>query len=82
MVLFRRGNKKNSIHLTPLIWRLQAPDQASTVGGLFSVSPPEEHNERRKFWSRGGNPRNVTAALRSISKEAFSDSFQKLYERY
>jgi hypothetical protein len=29
----------------------------------------------------GGNPKRVTAVLRSIPKEAFSDSFQKLYER-
>jgi hypothetical protein len=26
-------------------------------GGLFSVSPPEEHHERRTFCRRGGNPR-------------------------
>jgi hypothetical protein len=25
--------------------------------GLLSVSPPEEHNERRMFCRRGGNPR-------------------------
>jgi hypothetical protein len=35
-----------------------------------------------KFYRRGGNPRSVTANLRSIPKEAFTDSFQKLYERY
>jgi hypothetical protein len=27
------------------------------VGGLLSVSPTEEHHERRKFCRRGGNPR-------------------------
>jgi hypothetical protein len=30
MMLFRRGNRKN-VHATPLIWRLRAPDQGSTV---------------------------------------------------
>jgi hypothetical protein len=36
---------------------LRAPDQGSTVGGLLSVSPPEEHHERCTFYRRGGNPR-------------------------
>jgi hypothetical protein len=31
--------------------------------------------------SKGGNPKRVTAVLRSIPKEAFADIFQKLYER-
>jgi hypothetical protein len=29
MMLFRRGNRKKSIHRAPLIWHLQAPDQGS-----------------------------------------------------
>jgi hypothetical protein len=37
--------------------RSQAPDHGSTVGGLLSVSPPEEHHERRTFYRRGGRPR-------------------------
>jgi hypothetical protein len=40
-----------------LIWRPQAPDQGSMVGGLLSVSPPEEHHERCMFCRRSGNPR-------------------------
>jgi hypothetical protein len=36
----------------------------------------------RTFCRRGGNPRTVTAALRSIPKEAFAESFPKLYERF
>jgi hypothetical protein len=48
---------KKSPSFTPLIWRPQAPDQGSTVGGLLSVSPPEYHHERRTFCRRGGNPR-------------------------
>jgi hypothetical protein len=35
----------------------RAPDQGSTVGGLLSVSPPEEHHDRRTFCRRGDNPR-------------------------
>jgi hypothetical protein len=34
----------------------KAQNQGSTVGGLLSVSPPEEHHERRTFCRRGGNP--------------------------
>jgi hypothetical protein len=52
------------------------------VGGHLPVSPPEEHHERCTFCRRGGNPKRVTAVLRSIPKEAFADSFQKLYERF
>jgi hypothetical protein len=55
----------------------------SLVLGLpsrLSVSPPEEHHERRTVCRRGGNER-VTAVLRSIPREAFADSFQKLHER-
>jgi hypothetical protein len=44
-------------HRTPLIWRLRAPDQGSTVGRLLSVSSSEEHHERRTIFRRGGNPR-------------------------
>jgi hypothetical protein len=35
----------------------------------------------RTFCRRGGNPERVMV-LRSIPKEAFADSFQKVYERY
>jgi hypothetical protein len=31
MMLFRRGKRKKSTHRTPLIWRLRAPDQGSTL---------------------------------------------------
>jgi hypothetical protein len=51
-------NSRHPSQHTPLIWRLRAPDQGSTVDcGLLSVSPPEEHHERRTFCRRGGNPR-------------------------
>jgi hypothetical protein len=48
---------------TSLIWLLWAPDQGSTVGGLLSVSPPEEHQERRTFCRRGGNPRTCDSGF-------------------
>jgi hypothetical protein len=40
-----------------LVLVVQAPDQRSTVGGLLSISPPEDHYKRRTFCRRGGNPR-------------------------
>jgi hypothetical protein len=37
IMLFRRGTERiPSVHRTPLIWRPQAPDQGSTVGGLHT----------------------------------------------
>jgi hypothetical protein len=62
-----------------MIWRLWAPDQGSTLGGLLSVFPPEEQHERCTFADVAIQER-VTAVLQSIPKEAFADSFQKLYE--
>jgi hypothetical protein len=79
MMLFRRENRKKSAHHTPRC--LRVPDQGSTVGGLLSVSPPEEHHERRTFCKRGGNPRMCDSSSMIDSQEAFADSFQKLYER-
>jgi hypothetical protein len=77
----RKQTKQNEVHCTPLIWRPQAPDQGSTVGGLLSVSPPEEQHEGARFADVTAIQERVTAVLRSIPKEAFADSFQKLYER-
>jgi hypothetical protein len=54
---YQKSNKTEDTNRTPLIWRSQAPDQGSTVGGLLSVSPPEKDNERRTFCRRSGNPR-------------------------
>jgi hypothetical protein len=51
------------------------------VGGLISVSPPEEHHERHMFADVVAIQERVTAVLRLIPKEAFADSFQKVYER-
>jgi hypothetical protein len=80
MMLFRRGNRKKSTHRTPLIWRPQASDQGSMVE--FFLFP------RLKSIMKGACmadvvaiQEHVTAVLQSIPKEAFADSFQKLYER-
>jgi hypothetical protein len=51
-----RHPSQHTTHRTSLIWRFQAPDRVSMVGGLLSVSPPEVHHERRTFCRRGGNP--------------------------
>jgi hypothetical protein len=76
------AGKQKEVHHTPLIWRLREPDQGSTVGGLLSVSLPEEHHGRRTFCRRGGIPRTCdSGSAIAIPKEAFTDSFQKLYER-
>jgi hypothetical protein len=53
--------------------------RSGEYGGLLFVSPPEEHHERR-FADVAAIQERVTAVLRSIPKEAFADSFQKLYE--
>jgi hypothetical protein len=37
--------------------RSPAGARSGEYGGLLSVSPPEEHQERRTFCRRGGNPR-------------------------
>jgi hypothetical protein len=36
--------------------RLAAGARSGEHGGFLSVSPPEEHNKRRTFCIRGGNP--------------------------
>ena len=50
--------------------------------GLLSVSPPEEHHERRTFADVATIQECVTAVMRSIPTDAFAYIFQKLYEHY
>jgi hypothetical protein len=57
MMLFRQGKRKKSTHRTPLIRRLQGPDQGSTVDFFLFPRLPEEHHERHTFYRRGSNPR-------------------------
>jgi hypothetical protein len=59
--------------------RPRAPDHGSTVD-LFLFPPPEELHERCTYADAAAIQERVTAVLRSIPKEAFADSFQKLYE--
>jgi hypothetical protein len=57
-----------------------APDQGSTVGGLLF---PRLNSIMKgaRFAEVAAIQERVTAVPRSIPKEAFADSFQKLYER-
>jgi hypothetical protein len=64
-----------STHRTPLIWRLRAPDQGSTVDFLSIM-------KGARFADVAAIQERVTAVLRSIPRDAFADSFQKLYELY
>jgi hypothetical protein len=66
---------------TPLIWRLQAPDQGSTVD-FFLFPRLKSIMKGARFADVAAIQERVTAVLRSIPKHAFSDSFKKLYERY
>jgi hypothetical protein len=61
--------------------RQKAGARSGEYGGLLSVSPSEEHHEKRTFCADiAAIQKRVTAVLRSIPKEAFADSFQKLHE--
>jgi hypothetical protein len=65
---------------TFLIWRPQAPDQGSTVD-FFLFPRPKGIMKGARFADVAAIQERVTAVLQSIPKEAFADSFQKLYER-
>jgi hypothetical protein len=74
-MLFRRG-----VHRTHLIWRPQVPDQGSTVD-FFLFPRLKSIMKGARFGDVAVIQEHMTAVLRSIPKEAFADSFQKLYER-
>jgi hypothetical protein len=59
---------------------LQAPDQGSMVD-LFLFPRPKSIMKGARFADVAAIQKRVTAVLQSIPKEAFADSFQKLYER-
>jgi hypothetical protein len=69
-----------STHRTPLIWRLRAPDQVSTVGGSFLFPRLKSITKGACFPDVVAIQERVTAVLQSTPKQAFADSFQKLYE--
>jgi hypothetical protein len=71
---------KKFVHRTPLIWRPQAPDQGSTVD-FFLFPRLKSIMKGARFADVAAIQEGVTVVLRSIPKEAFADSFQKLYER-
>jgi hypothetical protein len=78
-MLFRREDRKKSTHRTPLIWCPRAPDQGRTVD--FCLFPRLKSIMKSAGFADGAAiQERVTAVLRSIPKEAFADSFQKLYE--
>jgi hypothetical protein len=75
---YQKTNK--STHCTPLIWRLRAPDKGSTAD--FFLFPRLKSIMRgARFADVAAIQEHVTAVLRSIPKEAFADSFHKLYGR-
>jgi hypothetical protein len=61
--------------------RLQAPDQGSTVD-FFLFSLLKSIMKCARFADVAAIQERVTEVLRSIPKDAFADSFQKLYERF
>jgi hypothetical protein len=70
----------NRSHGTPLIWRLQTPDHGSKVD-FFLFPRLKSIKKGARFADVAAIEERVTAFLSSIPKEAFGDSFQKLYER-
>jgi hypothetical protein len=67
--------KKYSINLAP------ASARSGEYGGLLSISCLKSIMKSARFADVAAIQERVTTVLRSIPKEAFADSFQKLYER-
>jgi hypothetical protein len=61
--------------------RLRAPDQGSMVD-FFLFPRLKSIMKGARFADVAAILERVTVVLRSILKEAFADSFQKIYERY
>jgi hypothetical protein len=80
MVPENKQNRKKSTHRTPLIWRLRATDQGNTME-FFLFPRLKSFMKGACFVDVAAIQQCVTAVLRLIPKEAFADSFQKLYER-
>jgi hypothetical protein len=71
---------QNSRHPSQHTVGLRAPDQGSTVD-FFLFPRLNSIMKGARFADVAAIQERVTAILRSILKEAFADSFQKLYER-
>jgi hypothetical protein len=74
-----QAGRQKEVHLTPLIWCLQASDQGSTVD-FFLFPRLKSIMKGACFADVAAIQQRVTAVLLSIPKEASIDSFQKLYE--
>jgi hypothetical protein len=70
-----RGLNRN-----PLIWLLRAPDQGSMVD-FFLFFRLKSIKKAANFSDVAAIQERVTAVFPSIPKEAFADSFQKIYKR-
>jgi hypothetical protein len=66
---------------TPLIWHLRAPHQGSRWVDLFLFLRLKSIMKGACFTDVAAIQERVTKVLQSIPKEAFADSFQKLYKR-
>jgi hypothetical protein len=75
----RGVSKKKSTHRKSLIWRLRAPDRGSIVD-FFLIPRLKSIMKGARFADVAGIQERVTTVLRSILKEAFADSIQKLCE--
>jgi hypothetical protein len=75
-----KSEDTNKLTLLALIWRLRVPDQGSTVD-FFLFPRLKSTMKGTGFADVAAIQERVTAVLRSLPKEAFADSFQKLYER-
>jgi hypothetical protein len=74
------SENRQTVQLTPLIWRLRAPDQGSMLD-FFLFPRLKSIMKGARFADVAAIQERVAAVLRSTPKEAFADSFQKLYER-
>jgi hypothetical protein len=63
-----------------MLFQTQTPDQRITVD-FFLFPRLKSFMKGARFADVAAIQERVTAVLRSIPKEAFAESFQKLYER-
>jgi hypothetical protein len=70
------------VYRTPLIWRPRRQIREVRWVNFFLFSRLKIIIKGESFADVAEIQERVTAVLRSIPKEAFADSFQKIYERY
>jgi hypothetical protein len=76
-----KETEDTNTHRTSLIWRPQAPDQGIKVE-FFLFPRLKSIMKGARFADVASIQERLTAVLRSILKEAFADTFQKLYKRF